>query len=148
MEQLKAKLVKRPPSITSEYVEKALADSYERLIFPSVEREVRNELTENAEEQAIKVFATNLKNLLLQPPVKGKTVLGLDPAYRTGCKIAVVDETGKVLDTAVIYPTPPQNKVEEAKEIMKRLIEKHGVDIISIGNGTASRSLKYLSPSF
>ncbi|ABN53173.1 MAG TPA: RNA-binding transcriptional accessory protein [Hungateiclostridium thermocellum] len=139
MEQLKAKLVKRPPSITSEYVEKALADSYERLIFPSVEREVRNELTENAEEQAIKVFATNLKNLLLQPPVKGKTVLGLDPAYRTGCKIAVVDETGKVLDTAVIYPTPPQNKVEEAKEIMKRLIEKHGVDIISIGNGTASR---------
>jgi len=97
MEQLKAKLVKRPPSITSEYVEKALADSYERLIFPSVEREVRNELTENAEEQAIKVFATNLKNLLLQPPVKGKTVLGLDPAYRTGCKIAVVDETGKYL---------------------------------------------------
>ncbi|HOM02843.1 MAG TPA: Tex family protein [Acetivibrio sp.] len=139
MERLKSILVKKPFSITSEYVEKALADSCERLIFPSVEREIRNELTENAQEQAIKVFGANLKNLLLQPPVKGKTVLGLDPAYRTGCKIAVVDETGKVLDTAVIYPTPPQNKVEEAKKIMKYLIEKHSVDIISIGNGTASK---------
>ncbi len=136
---LKSKCIKKIRSITSEYVERAIEDSYERLIFPSVEREVRNELTEKAQEQAMKVFATNLKNLLLQPPVKGKVVLGLDPAYRTGCKIGVVDETGKVLDTAVIYPTPPQNKIEESKKVMKDLIEKHKVDIISIGNGTASK---------
>ncbi|HHV28436.1 Tex family protein [Acetivibrio mesophilus] len=139
IEHLKSKLIKKPLSITSEYVEKALTDSYERLIFPSVEREIRNELTETAQEQAMKVFAANLKNLLLQPPVKGRTVLGLDPAYRTGCKIAVVDDTGKVLDTTVIYPTPPQNKIEEAKKVMKYLIEKHSVDIVSIGNGTASK---------
>ena len=136
---LKSKCVKKTRSITSEYVERAIEDSYDRLIFPSVEREVRNELTEKAQEQAMKVFATNLKNLLLQPPVKGSVVLGLDPAYRTGCKIGVVDETGKVLETAVIYPTPPQNKIEESKKVMKALIEKHKVDIISIGNGTASR---------
>ncbi|OPZ91182.1 MAG: hypothetical protein BWY74_02046 [Firmicutes bacterium ADurb.Bin419] len=136
---LKANCIKKPRSITSEYVERAIDDSYERLIFPSVEREVRNELTDNAQEQAMKVFAANLKNLLLQPPVKGRVVLGLDPAYRTGCKIGVVDDTGKVLETTVIYPTPPQNKVEEAKKIMKYLIEKHKVDIISIGNGTASK---------
>ncbi len=139
IEYLKARLIKKPRSITSEYVERALIDSYERLIAPSVEREVRNALTEMAEEKAMKVFAANLKNLLLQPPVKGKTVLGLDPAYRTGCKIAVVDDTGKVLDTTVIYPTPPQNKIEESKKIIKYLIEKHNVDIISIGNGTASK---------
>ncbi|MFZ5986532.1 MAG: Tex family protein [Bacillota bacterium] len=139
IDYLKANCVKKPRSVTSEYVEKALEDSYERLIFPSVEREVRSELTETAQEQAMKVFAANLKNLLLQPPVKGRTVLGLDPAYRTGCKIAVVDDTGKVLDTTVIYPTPPQNKVEEAKKVMKYLIEKHKVDIVSIGNGTASK---------
>ncbi|HPD00819.1 MAG TPA: Tex family protein [Acetivibrio sp.] len=139
IEYLKIRLIKKPRSITSEYVERALADSYERLISPSVEREVRNALTEMAQEKAMKVFSTNLKNLLLQPPVKGKTVLGLDPAYRTGCKIAVVDDTGKVLDTTVIYPTPPQNKVEESKKIIKYLIEKHNVDIISIGNGTASK---------
>lgn len=131
--------VRKPRSITSAYVEKAAQDSYERLIFSSVEREVRNELTEYAEEQAMKVFAANLKNLLLQPPVKDRVVLGLDPAYRTGCKIAVVDDTGKVLDTTVIYPTPPQNKVEEAKKVLKYLIDKHKVDIISIGNGTASK---------
>lgn len=136
---LKSNCVKKARSITSEFVERAIDDSYDRLIFPSVEREVRNELTEKAQEQAMKVFAANLKNLLLQPPVKGKVVLGLDPAYRTGCKIAVVDDTGKVLDTTVIYPTPPQNKVEEAKKVMKHLIEKHNVDIISIGNGTASK---------
>ncbi len=136
---LKTNCIKKPRSITSEYVERAIDDSYERLIFPSVEREVRNELTENAQEQAMKVFAANLKNLLLQPPVKGRVVLGLDPAYRTGCKIGVVDDTGKVLETTVIYPTPPQNKVEEAKKVMKYLIEKHNVDIISIGNGTASK---------
>ncbi|MCX7747890.1 MAG: RNA-binding transcriptional accessory protein [Clostridia bacterium] len=136
---LKSKTVKAPRSITSEYVERAAHDSYERLIFSSVEREIRNELTELAEEQAMKVFAENLKNLLLQPPVKGSVVLGLDPAYRTGCKLAVVDETGKVLETTVIYPTPPQNKVEEAKKVVKNLIGKHKVDIISIGNGTASK---------
>ncbi|WP_010245469.1 Tex family protein [Acetivibrio cellulolyticus] len=136
---LKANCIKKIRSITSEYVERAIEDSYERLIFPSVEREVRNELTDNAQEQAMKVFAANLKNLLLQPPVKDKVVLGLDPAYRTGCKIGVVDETGKVLETTVIYPTPPQSKVEEAKKVMKHLIEKHNVDIVSIGNGTASK---------
>lgn len=131
--------VKKPRSITAEYVERAVEDSYDRLIFSSIDREVRNELTDMAEEQAMKVFAENLKNLLLQPPVKDRVVLAVDPAYRTGCKIAVVDDTGKVLDTTVIYPTPPQNKVEEAKRTLKALIAKHKVDIISIGNGTASK---------
>ncbi|HEX3029453.1 MAG TPA: Tex family protein [Clostridia bacterium] len=139
IEYLKSNTVKKPRSITAEYVEKAVEDSYRRLISPSIEREVRNELTETAEEQAMKVFAENLRHLLLQPPVKGRVVLGLDPAYRTGCKIAVVDDTGKVLDTTVIYPTPPQNKIEEAKKTLKTLISKHNVDIISIGNGTASK---------
>lgn len=136
---LKSNCVKKARSITSEYVERAIDDSYDRLIFPSVEREVRNELTEKAQEQAMKVFSANLKNLLLQPPVKGSIVLAVDPAYRTGCKIAVVDETGKVLETTVIYPTPPQSKIEEAKKVMKHLIATHKVDIISIGNGTASK---------
>lgn len=136
---LKTRVVGKNVSVTSEYVARAAEDSYERLIAPSIEREVRNELTEAAEEQAMKVFAENLINLLLQPPVKGHVVMGLDPAYRTGCKIAVIDETGKVLDTTVVYPTPPQNKVEEAKKILKHLIEKHKVDLISIGNGTASK---------
>lgn len=136
---LKSNCVKKARSITSEYVERAIDDSYDRLIFPSVEREVRNELTDKAQEQAMKVFSANLKNLLLQPPVKDSIVLAVDPAYRTGCKIAVVDETGKVLETTVIYPTPPQSKVEEAKKVMKHLIATHKVDIISIGNGTASK---------
>ncbi|MDQ2084961.1 Tex family protein [Herbivorax sp. ANBcel31] len=136
---LKGNVIKKPAVPVSKYVEEALEDSYNRLIFPSVEREVRNELTETAQEQAMKVFALNLKNLLLQPPVKGRTVMGLDPAYRTGCKIAVVDDTGKVLDVAVVYPTPPQNKTKEAKEIVSGLIDKHNVDLISIGNGTASK---------
>lgn len=126
-------------SITTECIKEAVKDAWERLIQPSIEREVRNELTEMAENQAISLFALNLKPLLLQPPLKGKVTLGLDPAYRTGCKIAVVDETGKVLDTAVIYPTAPQNKIEEAKTELKRLIKKHSVDVISIGNGTASK---------
>lgn len=126
-------------TFTSDLVKSAGEDSYERLIFPSIEREVRNVLTDRAQEQAIKVFAANLKPLLMQPPVKGKTVLGLDPAYRTGCKVAVVDATGKVLDTTVVYPTPPQSKIEEAKEKLTKLIEKFNVDIISIGNGTASK---------
>lgn len=117
----------------------AADDSFSRLIFPSLEREVRNTLTENACEGAIKVFGVNLRNLLMQSPVKGRVTLGLDPAYRTGCKIAVVDDTGKVLTTTVIYPTPPQNKIAEAKVVIKSLIKKYGVTLISIGNGTASR---------
>lgn len=124
---------------TSELVKTAIEDAYKRLIYPSVEREIRSSLTADASEQAIKIFGVNLKPLLMQPPVKGKVTLGFDPAYRTGCKIAVVDETGKVLDTTVVYPTPPQNKVEQAKEILKKLIDKYQIDVISIGNGTASK---------
>lgn len=122
-----------------ELVKAAALDSYKRLIFPSVEREVRSELTDRANEGAIKVFSANLKQLLMQPPIKDSVTLGLDPAYRTGCKIAVVDGTGKVLETAVVYPTPPQSRVEEAAAKLKRLIDKYGVRCISIGNGTASR---------
>lgn len=114
-------------------------DAYKRLIAPSIEREVRAELTETAEERAIHIFAENLRNLLLQPPVKGKVVLGVDPAFRTGCKLAVVDETGKLLEVAVVYPTPPANKVAEATVKVKQLIETYGVTVIAIGNGTASR---------
>ena len=136
---LKAKTVRRVLALTSAYVERAVEDSWKRLIASSMENEVRNELTELAGEQAMKVFAENLRNLLLQPPVKGRVVLGLDPAYRTGCKIAVVDDTGRVLTTTVIYPTPPQSKVEEAEKVMRQLIEKYKVDIVSIGNGTASK---------
>ncbi len=120
-------------------IEEAADDGYDRLIQPSIEREVRAILTDKASEQAIKMFEVNLRPLLLQPPVKGKVTLGLDPAYRTGCKVAVVDETGKVLDTGVIYPVPPKNDIEGAKATMKELIKKHKVDIISIGNGTASK---------
>ncbi len=126
-------------SIFTEQVRAAAADSYDRLIAPSMEREIRSYLTEQASEQAIKMFEVNLKPLLMQPPLKGKVVLGFDPAYRTGCKLAVVDETGKVLYKTVIYPTPPQNKKEEAKRTMKAIIEKFGVQVISIGNGTASK---------
>ncbi len=136
---LKGKTLKNTNADMAKYVESAVEDSYSRLIFPSLERDIRNQLTETAQEQAMKVFAENLRNLLLQPPVKDRVVLGLDPAYRTGCKIAVVDEIGKVLTTTVIYPTPPQNKTEEAKIKLKQLIEKYKVDIISIGNGTASK---------
>lgn len=120
-------------------VRAAAEDSYDRLIFPSLEREIRSQLTENADEQAIKVFSLNLRQLLMQPPVKGSVTLGLDPAYRTGCKIAVVDDTGKVLDTTVVYPTPPQKKTEEAAAKLTALIDKYGVTTIAIGNGTASR---------
>ncbi len=126
-------------SACSELVRLACADSFDRLIRPSLEREIRSFLTEKAAAAAIKVFAVNLRQLLLQPPVKGQIVLGLDPAYRTGCKTAVVDATGKVLDVAVIYPTPPQSRTEEAKAVIKNLVGKHGVTVISIGNGTASR---------
>lgn len=139
LDWLKGKTLSKTGSVFSEIIEKTAEDAYYRLIAPSIENEIRASLTETASEQAIKVFSENLRNLLLQPPVKGKVVLGLDPAYRTGCKLAVVNELGSVLDTGVIYPTPPQNKVEEAAETLKKLIIKHNVDIIAIGNGTASR---------
>ena len=122
-----------------ELLKEVIVDSYDRLIFPSIEREIRSELTDKANEQAIKMFEVNLKPLLMQPPLKGKVILGLDPAYRTGCKIAVIDSNGKVLDTAVVYPTPPQNKIEEATIKLTQLIMKHDVDVISIGNGTATK---------
>ena len=125
--------------LCSDIIKEASADAYQRLIFPSIEREIRSALTENACENSMKVFAINLKQLLMQPPVKGKTVLGLDPGYRTGCKVAVVDETGKVLDTTVIYPTHGEIKVKQSKEKIIQLIKKYDVDIISIGNGTASK---------
>ena len=125
--------------LCSDIIKAAGEDAYSRLIFPSIEREIRAELTDTAAENAMKVFATNLKQLLMQPPVKGKTVLGLDPGYRTGCKVAVVDDTGKVLDTAVIYPTHSEAKIAQSKKKLLDLIKKHNVDIISIGNGTASK---------
>ena len=126
-------------SLCSEILRAAGEDAYTRLIFPSIEREIRSEMTDTAAENAMKVFAVNLKQLLMQPPVKGKTVLGLDPGYRTGCKVAVVDKTGKVLDTTVIYPTHSEAKVAQSKRKLLELIKKHNVDIISIGNGTASK---------
>ena len=124
---------------SAEFLRLAAEDSYSRLIFPSIEREIRNELTDSASAGAIKLFGTNLRQLLLQPPVKGKTVIGLDPGFRTGCKLAVVDMTGKVLDTAVLYPTHSAAQVESSKQTLKRMIDKHSADIIAIGNGTASR---------
>ena len=133
------KMFIRKNSPHKELLEGVCVDAYDRLIFPSIEREIRNELTDNANEGAIKMFELNLKPLLMQPPLKGKVILGLDPAYRTGCKIAVIDENGNVLDTTVVYPTPPQNKIEEAELKLTHLIEKHNVDVISIGNGTATK---------
>lgn len=131
--------VKKEESISSQFVASAAEDAYSRLIFPSVEREIRNELTDMASEQAIHMFGLNLKPLLMQPPVKNKVTMGFDPAYRTGCKIAVVDETGKVLETGVVYPTPPHNKTEEAKRILTGMIRRNNVTAIAIGNGTASK---------
>ncbi len=136
---LRTKTIKNDNPVTSPLLEETIADSYDRLIAPAIEREIRNDLTEKAEDGAISVFGKNLEQLLLQPPIKGKVVLGWDPAFRTGCKLAVVDETGKVLDTKVIYPTAPQNKVEQAKAELKKLIKKYNVSLISVGNGTASR---------
>ena len=133
------KTITEENEIVTLVLEEAVTDSYKRLIAPAIEREIRNELTEQAEDGAIKVFGKNLEQLLMQPPIAGKTVLGWDPAFRTGCKLAVVDPTGKVLDTKVIYPTAPQNKVEEAKREVKKLIQKYGISLISVGNGTASR---------
>ena len=133
------KVITRDNERTRPVLEEVVQDSYDRLIAPAIEREIRSELTERAEDGAIQVFGKNLEQLLMQPPIAGKVVLGWDPAFRTGCKLAVVDETGKVLDTKVIYPTAPQNKVEEAKRELKRLIHTYHVSLISVGNGTASR---------
>ena len=132
-------VVTEPASPAYKYVSAAIVDGYERLIAPSIEREIRNDMFDNASEGAIKVFADNLGHLLMQSPLKGKTVLGFDPGYVNGCKLAVVDKTGKVLDTAVIYPTKPRQRIEEATRVVKGLIRKHHVDVISIGNGTASK---------
>ncbi len=139
LQYLRKKVVIKDNPVTSPVLEEVITDSYDRLIAPAIEREIRNELTEKAEDGAITVFGKNLEQLLLQPPIKGKVVLGWDPAFRTGCKLAVVDETGKVLDTKVIFPTAPQNKVTEAKAELKKLIHKYHVSLISVGNGTASR---------
>ncbi len=136
---LEKKVITKDNANTTPALQEAVADSYERLIAPAIERDIRNELTEKAEDGAISVFGKNLEQLLMQPPITGKVVLGWDPAFRTGCKLAVVDATGKVLDTKVIYPTAPQNKVEESKKELKRLIKKYGISLISVGNGTASR---------
>ena len=132
-------IIKDKTSTYSEILDDTVKDSFKRLIEPSVEREIRSDLTEKAEEKAIKVFGQNAKQLLMGAPLKGLTVMGFDPAYRTGCKIAVIDETGKLLDTTTVYPTEPQNKVEEAKKELKALIKKHNINMIAIGNGTASR---------
>ena len=140
---LEEKIIKRQGEETP-YIQNCIKDSYSRLISPSIEREIRNELTDKGEEQAILVFAKNLKSLLMQPPIKGKVVLGYDPGFRTGSKIAVIDETGKLLDTATVYATQPQNDVEGSKKILKDLIYKYDVDIISLGNGTASRESERL----
>ena len=136
---LEKKLITKENEYTTPVICAAVEDSYDRLIAPAIEREIRNDLTEKAEDGAINVFGKNLEQLLLQPPIAGKVVLGWDPAFRTGCKLAVVDATGKVLDTKVIFPTAPQNKVEESKAELKKLIKKYNVDLISVGNGTASR---------
>lgn len=139
LEYLNRQVIAKANPNTDEALKDAIADSYQRLIAPSIERELRNRLTEEAEDGAITVFGKNLTQLLMQPPISGRNVLGWDPAFRTGCKLAVVDSTGKVLDTVVIYPTAPQNKVDEAKKIVKQLIKKYNISLISCGNGTASR---------
>ncbi len=136
---LEKQVIVRENPYTTPILKAVVEDSYKRLIAPAIEREIRKQLTETAEEGAIKVFGKNLEQLLMQPPITGKVVLGWDPAFRTGCKLAVVDETGKVLDTVVIYPTAPQNKVAEAKEVLKNLIKTYHISLISVGNGTASR---------
>lgn len=136
---LEKQVITNTQAQTAQILRDVIADAYDRLIAPAIEREIRNDLSEKAEDGAIKVFGKNLEQLLMQPPIKGQVVLGWDPAFRTGCKLAVVDETGKVLDTTVIYPTAPQNKVEEAKAVLQKLISKYHITLISLGNGTASR---------
>lgn len=139
LQYLKKKVITKENANTENALAEAIEDSYKRLIAPAIEREIRNDLTEKAEDGAIRVFGKNLEQLLMQPPIAGKTVLGWDPAFRTGCKLAVVDPTGKVLDTTVVYPTAPQNKVTETKVMVKKLIDKYDISLISVGNGTASR---------
>ena len=145
---LKRQVVHQKNPYTTEMMEAAAEDSYRRLIAPAVEREVRNALTEKAEEGAMTVFGKNLQQLLMQAPIKGQTVLGWDPAFRTGCKLAVVDPTGKVLDTVVIYPTEPQKKIDQAKEVLRKLVRKYGITLISLGNGTASRESEQVIVDF
>lgn len=139
LSKLKSMIITNKKGDTFKYLELAIEDSYKRLIFPSIEREIRSTLTERAEEEAINVFALNLKPLLMQPPIRGKVVMGIDPGFRTGCKVAIVDDTGKLLSTTTVYPTEPQKKIEETKKELKNLIDKYDVNIIAIGNGTASR---------
>ena len=141
-------VITRENPVTTPVLQEVIADSYNRLIAPAIEREVRNLMTEKAEDGAIKIFGKNLEQLLMQPPIAGRVVLGWDPAFRTGCKLAVVDATGKVLDTVVIYPTAPQNKVEDAKKTLKKLIEKYNISLISVGNGTASRESEQIIAEF
>ena len=138
---LKRQVIRTDNPNTTPILEAVVEDSYKRLIAPAIEREIRNDLTEKAEDGSIKVFGKNLEQLLMQPPIVGKVVLGWDPAFRTGCKLAVVDETGKVLDTTVVYPTAPttEAKIKAAKETVKKMIEKYHIDLISVGNGTACR---------
>src|SRR5690625_1314438 len=140
IEYLTKKVMKRNGNNRSQDIlQEAISDSYKRLIQPSIEREIRKQLTEKGEEHAIDVFSVNLKNLLLQPPLKGRTVLGVDPAYRTGCKLAVVDETGKVKDVGVMYPTAPKNDIVGAEKIIMKFMDAYDIELIAIGNGTASR---------
>ncbi len=139
IDYLKKQIIRDYKSQFAELLENTILDSYKRLIEPSIEREIRNDLTEKAEEKAIKVFGKNAKQLLMQPPIKNMTVMGFDPAYRTGCKIAVIDKTGKLLATTTVYPTEPQNDVDGAKKVLKDLINKFHINMIAIGNGTASR---------
>ena len=141
---IKARLITEPLSVFTPHLEEAILDAYERLIAPSIEREIRHQITEKAEDHAIKIFAKNLRNLLLQPPIRGKRIMGIDPGYRTGCKVAVIDETGKYLEGATIYPHPPHEDRDGAKRILFDLANKHYVDIIAIGNGTASRETEQL----
>ena len=144
IEMLKKSEIKNRESGTKPYLERAIEDGFKRLLFPSIEREIRSNLTEKAEEEAIKIFSLNLEPLLMQPPIKGKTVMGVDPGFRTGCKVAVVDETGKHLEYSVVYPTEPQNQIEKTKKELMRLIKKYDIDIIAIGNGTASRETEFI----
>ncbi len=148
LEWIMHRYTKRTAGISDELIKEAIADGYQRLIYPSLEREIRNELSEKAHEQSIQVFSMNLERLLLQPPMKNKTILGFDPAFRTGCKLAVIDETGKLLEVSVIYPHEPNAKVKQAKEIMLDLIHRYPIDIIAIGNGTASRESEAFVAAF
>ena len=139
IEFIQGQMLSHHQSPSENYIKLACEDAYDRLIAPSVQTEIRNMITATAEEQATKVFGENLKNLLLTPPIRDRVVMGFDPAYRTGCKIAVVNDVGDVLATTVVYPTPPQNRKDEAEKVLTELINKYNVDIISIGNGTASK---------